>query len=87
MNRTEFTIASAGNTLASALAILRTKGYVVAPEQPNLLRAAKGSITLVGEDPLILLGLSSIAETRGVNWHPTEGEVAALLALEGGNNA
>ena len=89
MTSTKFTIATAGNTLASALAVLHAKGFVVeaASERTGLLQASNGSFTLLGEDPLVLLGLAAIAESRGTDWHPTEIEVGSFLALEGKYNA
>lgn len=82
---TKLTLAVAGNTLAPALAVLGAKGYSVQPDHhhPGSLRATCGEITLLADDPLALLGLAAIVEARGPAWHPTDSEVAALLALEG----
>jgi hypothetical protein len=83
MTSTKFTIATAGNTLAPALAILMAKGFVVEPSVTNggLLQATNGVVTLLGEDPLVLLGLAAIAEARGADWKPTDNEVAVWLNL------
>lgn len=89
MTSEKFTIATAGNTLAPALAILVAKGFVVEPSvsDDGLLKATNGLVTLVGEDPLALLGLATIAEVRGSSWQPTDIEVEALLNLIGSEDA
>ena len=81
---TEIVIATAGNTLAPALALLRERGYEVcrAAGEPDLLEAHKPGYRLVAEDPLSLLGLAALAEARGANWQPSDAEIDALLALE-----
>ena len=81
-------IASAGNTQAPALAILRELGYSVtrvpsASGGISLLQASRGSCTLVAEDPLLLLGLATIEKHRGTNWQPTDAEISSLLSLLG----
>ena len=78
------TIASAGNTLAPALSVLREIGYNVSllPENPSLLLAQSQQYRLIAEDPLQLLGLATIASHRGASWQPTDTEISELLALE-----
>ncbi len=78
------TIASAGNTLAPALSVLREIGYDVSslPENTPLLLAQSQKYRLIAEDPLQLLGLAMIASHRGPHWHPTDAEISELLALE-----
>jgi hypothetical protein len=77
-------IASAGNTMAPALAELRELGFVVSqgPDDSLLLQAENGQYRLLAEDMLQLLGLASLAIRRGEKWAPTDAEVAALLTLE-----
>jgi len=77
-------IASAGNTIAPALAVLRELGFVVSqgPDDSLLLQAENGKFRLLAEDMLQLLGLASIAIHRGEKWAPTDSEIAALLKLE-----
>lgn len=79
----EIVIAAAGNTLAPALAVLIERGFDVVrlDSDPELLEARKAGYRLVGEDPLILLGLVALVEARGANWQPSDKEVDALLAL------
>ena len=77
-------MASAGNTLAPALAVLRELGYTVSTVSghSDLLQADNGRVHLTAGDPLQLLGLASIADHRGSSWQPTDAEIADLLALE-----
>jgi hypothetical protein len=76
-------IASAGNVLSSALASLRTLGFVVTvASDSQLLRAEGPSCTLIAEDPLALLGLAKLYELRGSEWRPTDEELEAFLAFE-----
>ncbi|GAB2523974.1 hypothetical protein [Lysobacter humi (ex Lee et al. 2017)] len=79
----ELYIHTSGNTLAPALAVLRQRGYSVEllSKDPEMIQASKPGIRLIAEDPLYLLGLASIAEARGSQWPPTDGEVDALLNL------
>lgn len=74
--------ASSGNMLAAALASLHSLGYAVAAEAGGpLLRAEKGGQTFVAEDPLLLLGLVKLHETRGVRRHSTNREMPDYLSL------
>jgi hypothetical protein len=73
---------SGGNMLAAALALLRSQGYAVAAETgDSLLRAEKGGQTFAAEDPLLLLGLVKLHETRGVRRHPASREAPDYLSL------
>ncbi len=81
-------VIEAGNTEAPALAALKSLGFVVT--------RIKGC---TGEDPYFqaenehcivrsasfsaLLGLAVLTTRRGVNWHPTDKEVAECLELIG----
>ena len=80
----KITIASAGNTLAPALSVLKEIGYNVSllPEDTSLLLAQSQQYRLIAEDPLQLLGLAMIASHRGALWQPTDVEISELLALE-----
>ena len=77
-------IASAGNTMAPALAVLQSMGYSVSRDAtgPALYRAENQHCVLIAADPLLLLGLAQMYEIRGSSWQPTDEEVSALLALE-----
>jgi len=76
-------IASAGNILPAALAALRALGYVVTrTSNGRLCKAENASLTLVAEDPLLLLGLAKLHESRGEGWLPTDTEVEAFLSFD-----
>lgn len=81
-------IATAGNTLASALAALKSAGYTVTVAarandgSVHLLQAENAGCRLLAEDPLLLLGLAKLAEARGSSWAPTDSEVQQLLSLD-----
>ncbi len=80
-NRT--VIASAGNVLPAAFAALRALGYAVTlTSNGRLCKAEKESLTLMAEDPLLLLGLAKLHEVRGNEWHPTESQVEEYLPFD-----
>ncbi len=85
-NRT--TISAAGNTLAPALAVVRALGYEVTREPAGLRRykAVNSRCELFAEDPLQLLGLIQLFESRGASWQPSDAEVSELLVLEAQSN-
>lgn len=77
-------IATAGNVLAPALAALHALGYAVSrvPESPSLLRAESAEVTLIAEDPLLLLGLAKLFELRGADWQASNAELETWLAFD-----
>ena len=77
-------IATAGNALAPALAVLQAMGYVVSrkADQRVLYRAESTHAVLIAEDVVSLLGLAKLYEARGPGWQPSDQEVEALLELE-----
>ena len=77
-------VANAGNVQAPALAVLKSMGYVVGklPTDQALLQATRPGVQLIAEDPLLLLGLASIAQARGENWRPSDSEIEALLEMD-----
>ena len=81
---TKIVIATAGNTLAPCLAVLRSQGYRVArvPGEESLLEAVDGSTRLLAQDPMQLLGLATLAAHRGADWRPTDAEIADWRALD-----
>lgn len=75
-------IASAGNVMPAAFAALRALGYAVAlTSNGRLCKAENGSLTLIAEDPVLLLGLAKLQEVRGNEWQATEAEVEAYLSF------
>ncbi|WOB06922.1 hypothetical protein [Piscinibacter gummiphilus] len=81
-------IASAGNVMASALAVLKQAGYeVTLVAGGSYFQAVKGeSCCLTAEDPLLLLGLAKLFEVRGGEWEPSDAEIDQFLALEAGED-
>jgi hypothetical protein len=78
------TIAEAGNTMAPALAVLRSLGYRVTRDSigERRYRAEDECRMFVADDPLALLGLVKLYETKGDAWRPTDAQVLDLIALE-----
>jgi len=79
-------IAAAANTLAPAYSELLKLGFEVAQIStsrtgPAILRATRAGLMLEAEDTLQLLGLATLAERRGANWEPSDGEVDAFLRM------
>jgi len=76
------TIATAGNTLAPALAAIKSCGYTVATDDDTgLLRAENEAERFLAEDPVALLGLIRMREIRGDDWKATDDEIDAFLDL------
>ena len=78
--RRKVTIATAGNVLVPAYLALREKGYRVTRvvnrrEKAETWRALKPGAEFIAEDPLSLLGLVSLFETRGVSWQAEDPEI------------
>ncbi len=73
-------IATAGNVLVPAYLALQAKGYRVSRFTPGrgreeAWRAAKAGEEFTAEDPLSLLGLVALYETRGARWQATDEEI------------
>ena len=83
----QINLAAAGNVLAPALAVLRKLGFKVTllvqgnQSAEQVFQAEKPGLRLRAEDPLLLLGLAKLVETRGADWKPTEEEVEDFLQL------
>jgi hypothetical protein len=78
------TIADAGNVLVPAYLALIQKGYSVSheklgSEKKELWIAENSSNRFVAEDPLLLLGLISLYETRGEKWQASDNEIEAFF--------
>jgi hypothetical protein len=75
---------AAGNTLAPAWLALQQKGYVVRSEHTGTEAerwvAASAERDFIAPDPLSLLGLVALYETRGDEWQATDAEIEAFLA-------
>jgi hypothetical protein len=82
--RRKVTIATAGNVLVPAYLALREKGYRVTRvvdrrEKAETWRALKPGEEFIAEDPLSLLGLVALFETRGVGWRAADAEIDDFL--------
>jgi hypothetical protein len=81
-------IALAGNTFGSAYAVLKHLGYsvthVTGPDgQPNgLIQAENQACILQAPDPVLLLGLVRLYESRGTSWKATGAEVDDFLGFQ-----
>ena len=78
---------AAGNVVVPAYLALRAKGYCVHRDQSSNQSehwTAEGPLGRFGaEDPIKLLGVVSVAETRGASWQATDAEIEAFLKAFG----
>jgi hypothetical protein len=75
-------LSSAANVVTPAYLVLLAKGYEVSLSGPlQQWIATKGEDTFVGDSTIELLGLISIAETRGNDWRASDDEIMAFLQL------
>jgi hypothetical protein len=78
---------AAGNVVVPAYLALRAKGYVVrcersSNESENWI--AEGPLGRFGaDDPISLLGVVGVAETRGVDWPASDSEIESFLKTFG----
>ncbi len=72
-------IASAANTLVPAYLAILSKGYSIqksnSPGTEETWRAKKDGAELIAEDPLVVLGLIAMYESRGINWAATDEQI------------
>ena len=76
-------LAAAGNVEVPAILLLEERGYAVTvtrSEGVELWMAKRGDVELVGDSPLDLLALASLAEARGASWRATDEQIEATLA-------
>jgi hypothetical protein len=75
-------ITAAGNTEVPAYLVLIAEGYEISMtdnENVGPWFAQKDHNCFSASSPLELLGLVSMAKTRGVNWRATDQEIEAFL--------
>jgi hypothetical protein len=75
-------IAAAANVLVPAIRSLELRGFDVTREQggaTELWRARRADLDLRGADPLELLALVALFESRGPNWQASESEIADVM--------
>ena len=77
-------ITAAGNVLVPAYLALRARGYrvsreLIGKEQTEFWVAVKSGERFSAEDPLALLGLVALHETRGAIWQAADEEIDAFF--------
>ncbi|QDT36320.1 hypothetical protein [Stratiformator vulcanicus] len=77
------TIATAGNTTVPACLAIRQLGYDLKfPSGDTCLCEAEGPLgRFIAEDPVTLLGLIKLRETRGEDWMASDAEIEAHSKL------
>jgi hypothetical protein len=75
-------LSAAGNIVVPAYLALLAKGYVVSCQRADhsemwIAEGANGRFT--ADNPITLLGVVGIAETRGENWRASDSEIDAFL--------
>jgi hypothetical protein len=84
MSESQRTLVTAGNTLATALAELQGMGFHVMNLGNGYYTAERSDLCMIAADVLHLLALAVLNERRGeAACHPTDAEVANVLALDG----
>jgi hypothetical protein len=80
----KWTVATSGNVLVPAYLALQQRGYSVRREQraegEELWYAENDSHQFIAEDPVLLLGLVAMVETRGDSWYAADDEIRDYLA-------
>jgi len=78
----------AGNIVVPAFLALKQRGYAVRRSLHEngtaVWFAENAGCELRSEDPVTLLALAAIAETRGEKWRPSDGEIQSFLEEYGG---
>lgn len=70
-------IATAGNTVVPALLVLEQLGFAMTVNGASELRATRGDEEYVADDPVAVLGLVKLIESRTWDWRPTDDEFEA----------
>lgn len=75
------TIGAAGNVMVPAILALEARGFSVTSHERegSGWSARRGTLELVAEDPLLLLGLHAVVETRGRDWRASDDELADVF--------
>ena len=82
----KLTIMDAGNTVVPAYPALRPRGYTVRLDErladgPEERWTAEDSrCALSADDPLTLLGLAALVETRGDRWQASDEEIDRFVS-------
>jgi hypothetical protein len=77
-------IAAGANTMVPAYLTLLDKGYQVSRidvgEREETWQALKGDEEFFAEEPMSLLGLVALFESRGANWRATDDQIDEFLS-------
>jgi hypothetical protein len=72
-------IGVAGNVVVPIFLTLKQRGYSVVRTADNDWRATSAECELIGQDPVELLALAAMFETRGADWKASDGEIEDFL--------
>lgn len=73
-------IGAAGNVIVPAYLALKQRGYTVTcSEGGSCWRAISHECEFIGEDPIVLLGLVALYETRGSAWKASDEEIEDFM--------
>jgi hypothetical protein len=76
-------IVGAGNVVVPAFLALQQRGYAVRREQRGdgvqIWIAQSDTVEVQSDDPVTLLSLAAIAETRGEHWRASDDQIQKFL--------
>ncbi len=75
-------IADAGNTIVPCILALRSMGFTVRTEEVEnrvLWKAESSLLRFIADDPVALLGLVAMRESRGQHWKAADDEIDAAM--------
>jgi len=75
-------ISTAGNTVVPAILALEELGFVISVEHvggQDLFRAVRGDETYLADDPVGVLGLVKLVETRGWQWDAADPDLERVM--------
>jgi len=70
---------AAGNTVVPALLTLEQLGFTITGA-PDQCIAARGDEVYAADDPVTVLGLVKLVETRSWNWRASDADVENILS-------
>ncbi len=75
------TLAASANVLVPAILLLEAEGWRLEhdPDATTSWRGRRNDVELLGDDPLQLLSLAAIADSRGANWRASDSEIADVV--------
>ena len=78
-------LATAGNVVVPAFLALQQRGYSVRRDSQSsfshepLWHAERAGVHLTAEEPLSLLALAAIVESRGAEWRATDEQIESFM--------